>query len=152
MQQYSLGKETIRWISPGYQCFPYKKYGRIFWKTTRPNLKAFANVLNPFPSSPSWAVDDKNRIQYINKVLVKETPALVFISIDLKAFLALLEVNSHGKTSAILVFSCGCQSVHARTQILSFCTMQRTSSIKLLFTFSSLPIASAFVFQMSQNL
>ena len=38
-------------------------------------------------------------LQYINKVLVKETFALVFISIDFKAFLAPLEVNSSGETS-----------------------------------------------------
>ena len=47
-------------------------------------------------------------------------------------------------TSATLICTCESQSVRARTQISSFCTMLRTSYIKLLFTFSSLPITFRF--------
>ena len=103
----------------------------------------------------------KIEVQYINKVLVKETFALVFISIDFKAFLVLLEVNSHGKTSATLVFCCG-----FKVYILgckSRVSVRCCGRLQLLFTFSRLPIAFrstgiayggtfVYVFQMFQNL
>ena len=52
-------------------------------------------------STPPWAVDDKNCIQCTNKVLVKETIALVYISIDFKAFLNILESQSNGTTMSV---------------------------------------------------
>ena len=51
----------------------------IFWGNyIAGNFSSF----NPVQSSPSCAVDDENRIQCINKVHVKETLVLVFVSID----------------------------------------------------------------------
>ena len=53
-------------------------------------------------SMPSWAVGDKNNcIQCSKKVLAKETIALVYISIDLKAFLNILESQSNGATLSV---------------------------------------------------
>jgi len=64
----------------------------INWLNCNPNLKKLAKFFSSFLSFPSWAVDDKNWIQCIltDKVLLKETLLLVFISIDVKAFLTIL--------------------------------------------------------------
>lgn len=74
-----------------------------FWNMSIPKVKNFAYffLLSVPLSTPSWAVDDKNCIQCSNKVLVKETIALVYISIDLKAFLNILESQSNGATLSV---------------------------------------------------
>ena len=54
------------------------------------------NKFQFFSSSPFWSLDCKNWIQYTDKVLVKETSALVFsVSLD---FRKILECHSKGVT------------------------------------------------------
>ena len=67
-----------------------------FLNTSSGNLKRF----NPFPFSPFWAVTGENWIKCTNTALVRETLALVFISIEFsKHFKAYcMECSSNGAT------------------------------------------------------
>lgn len=58
---------------------------------SRKNLKKLANFF-------MTDVDDKNWMQCTHKVLVNETVAFAFISVDLKPFFTVLEFHSNGVT------------------------------------------------------
>ena len=75
-------KSLINFARKSYWCQNFEDLWKIFIVQIWKGWTIF--YLCPFPSLPFSVVDDKNWIQCTNKVLVKETWALAFISFDLK--------------------------------------------------------------------